>query len=75
MMSQPVQSDVYKLRQLERRLAAQQHRIEQLERIERRFVFAPAIGYEWECDHCPGGWIVHDGDELHCTDCGYLQYL
>lgn len=31
--------------------------------------------HEWECDHCEGGWIVRDRDELHCTNCGYLRYL
>lgn len=73
-MRQSTRSAEWKLRDLERRLAAQQRTLERLERIEPRLVAAPSA-YEWRCDHCRSGWIVHDGDELRCTGCGYLQYL
>ncbi|ADJ15368.1 hypothetical protein [Halalkalicoccus jeotgali] len=65
------------LRELERRLALQQRRIERLEQAERRPRPPVAGGTEraWECDRCRSGWIVHDGDELRCTGCEYLRYL
>lgn len=74
-MVRATRSDVHKLRELERQVAVQQRRIEHLERIERQLRGATAIVSEWECDHCRPGWIVHDGDELRCMNCGYLQYL
>lgn len=64
-----------RLEELERRLAAQQSRLEELERIERQLVVGPVAEYEWECDHCDRGWIIRVGDALECTACGYLQYL
>lgn len=73
-MFRTARSDVT-LRELERRIVEQQRRIEQLERIEQRSTSVSDTGYQWECDRCPLGWIVHDGDELRCTDCGYLRYL
>lgn len=64
-----------RIHELERRLAAQQRRLEELERLERQLIVGPTAEYEWECDHCDRGWIVRAGDRLRCTDCGYLQYL
>lgn len=64
-----------RLHELERRIAAQQRRLEELERLERQLIVGPGAEYEWECDHCDRGWIVRTGDTLQCTDCGYRQYL
>lgn len=64
-----------RIRELERRLAAQQRRLEMLERVERQLMTGPIAEYEWECDHCDRGWIVRTGDALQCTSCGYRQYL
>ncbi len=61
-----------RIRELERRLAAQQRRLDVL---ERRLMIGPIAEYEWECDHCDRGWIVRTGDTLQCTSCGYRQYL
>ncbi|MFC6906419.1 hypothetical protein [Halalkalicoccus tibetensis] len=74
-MPQSTRSDGWKLRELERQLAAQRCRLDRFERVGRQLMAAPALEYEWRCDHCRSGWIVHDGDELRCTGCGYLQYL
>ena len=75
MMRQPSRSTVRRLQEVEQRLSAHRRRLDRLERAERRPVIAPSIEYEWRCDHCRSGWIVCEGDELRCTDCGYLQYL
>lgn len=75
MMNQPSRSAVRRLQEVERRLATHRRRLDRLERVERRPTIAPSLEYEWPCDHCRSGWIIHDGDELRCTGCGYLQYL
>jgi hypothetical protein len=75
MMAQQGRLDTDTVRELERRIASQQRRIEQLERIEHRRTIDPVLTYEWRCTHCEDGWIVHDHDELRCTNCNYLRYL
>lgn len=74
-MARSVRSDVHTIRELERKIAVQQRRLDYLERSSDRFTVGRLVGYEWECSHCARGWIVHEGDELRCTHCAYLRYL